>query len=413
MKKKPIKKSVNNISKKEDPIKKPVSKTIQKEVPKKSLANNTGKKEDPIKKPVSKTVQKEVRNKSSVSNTALKEVTRKKPLKNIITKGIPIIKKKKLKSIKTIKPINFEIEEIYIFENKNFMIVAGSENTVYIIYNERYIKIKQENFHYYINNIKIIDNSNFICLKNNTKLINILIKDEKIKLIFDFKEEIDKILYYKNKYITKAKIIINGIKIWETLDNGNIQLVNKIGFNNSNPKDFYEGIINLIPDKNLLIYSGETRTISNEVKTCFWNLKIFKLENELQALYELIFRLNKNLFILTSPSWGENEYDLEIFDISQKKFVNNIKLKFKQNSIEVIPKKELILISGFDYNGYGVACNEYCDIHIFDYNFKEKQVLTQVHYRSIVGMKYYEKNENGELVLSYSEDGSINILLFY
>ena len=349
----------------------------------------------------------------TISNTIKKQVPTKKPIKNIIRKGIPIIKKKKLKSIKIINQINFEIEEIYVFENKNFMVVSGSENPIYIIYNERYIRVKQENLHYYINNIKIIDNNNFICLKNKNKLINIPIKDGKIKLIFDFKEEIDKILYYKNKYITKAKIIINGIKIWEALENGNIQLVNKIGFNNSNPKDFYEGIIYLIPDKNLLIYSGETHITFNEHKTCFWNLKTFKLENELKVLYELIKRLNKNLFILTSQSWGENEYDLKIFDISQKKFVNNIKLKFKQNSIEVIPKKGLILISGFDYNGYGWAIGEYCDIHIFDYNFKEKQVLKQVHNRSIVGMKYYEKYENEELVLSYSEDGSINVLLFF
>ncbi len=59
-----------------------------------------------------------------------------------------LLKEKKLKSTKVINPINFEIEEIYIFEKKNFMIVAGSENTIYIIYNERYIKVKQENLHY-------------------------------------------------------------------------------------------------------------------------------------------------------------------------------------------------------------------------------------------------------------------------
>ncbi len=101
-------------------------------------------------------------------------------------------------------------------------------------------------------------------MKNKTELINIPIKNGKIKSIFDFKEEIDKIFYYKNKYITKAEKIINGVKIWKTLENCNIQLLNKIGFNNSNPNDFYGNV--LIHDKNLLIYSG---SISNEQKICF------------------------------------------------------------------------------------------------------------------------------------------------
>ena len=55
-----------------------------------------------------------------------------------------------------------------------------------------------------LDNIKIIDNNNFICLKNKTELIQISVKSGNQKSIFNFGKKIDKIIYYKNKYITKG-----------------------------------------------------------------------------------------------------------------------------------------------------------------------------------------------------------------
>lgn len=327
-----------------------------------------------------------------------------KPFKSNIKKNNPVKEKTKLKSIKTINAINGAINDIYIFDNKNFLISAGN---IYKIYNEKYFMVKNIKTNY-LDNIKIIDNNNFICLKDKTELINISVKSGKQKTIFNFNEKIDIIIYYKNKYITKSEELKGGIKIWKKLKNGHIELITKFIFY-PKIKHRYDDVIYLIPEQNLLLSSGYMGDI--DAKTYFWNLKTYKVENIFEDKYDLVYKLNSNLFIFTNISGGEIDSILNIYNIREKKFVKTIELKFYHNSIEVIPKKEIILISGYEYNGFGSA-REYNDIHIFDFNFKEIQVIKKVHFRSIVGMKFYEKNENEDLVLSFSEDGSINFLSF-
>ena len=259
-----------------------------------------------------------------------------------------------------------------------------------------------------LDNIKIIDNNNFICLKNKTELIQISVKSGNQKSIFNFGEKIDKILYYINKYITKGEEAKNkrySIKVWETLSNNNhTQLVTEIIFPYKELFRF-EGILYLVPDKNFFIYSGKMG--DGENATYFFNLKAYEIENKIED-YEIdnISRLNDNLLIFSKYDYIYNcDSYLNIYDISKKNIVGNKTFEFTINSIEIIPKKEIILISG--YNG------EYSDIHIFDYNFKEIQTLKKTNFGSIVGMKFYEKNENEDLILSFSEDGTINILSFY
>ena len=272
--------------------------------------------------------------------------------------------------------------------------------------------VKNRKIDGYLDHINIIDDNNFICLKNKIELIQISVKTGNQKSIFNFGEKIDKLLYYKNKYITKGEGGKNerySIKLWETLSNkAQIQLATEIIFPYKGPH-LFEGILYLVPDKNFLIYSGGKGDA--EYVTYFFNLKAFEIENKIEDYenynVDNISRLNDNLLIFTKYSYI---YDcdgfLDIYKIIRKKIVERKIFEFALGGVEIINKKEIILI--FGYNGA-----DYSDIHLLDYSLKQIQVLEKTNFGSIIGMKLYEKNENEDLLLSFSEDGSINILSFY
>ena len=336
-------------------------------------------------------------------NNGKKNPTKNIPVKKKNIQNPPVKKKNKVKSIKKINAINGKIYDILFFDNKNFLINGGN---IYKVYNEKLLMVKNRNIDCYIDHIKIIDNNNFICLKNKTELIQISVKNGNQKSIFNFGEKIDKILYYKNKYIAKGEEPKNerySIKVWETLSNNQIQLVTEIVFPYKELHHF-EGILYLVHDKNFFIYSGNR---GDENVTYFFNLKAFEIENKIEDFdFDNISRLNDNLLIFTKYSYiYECDAFLDIYNISEKKNVERKYFEYALNYIEVIHKKEIVLISG--YNDA-----EYSDIHLFDYNLKEIQLLKKTNFGGIVGIKLYEKNENEDLVLSFSEDGSINILSF-
>ena len=157
-------------------------------------------------------------------------------------------KKVKLKTIKVLTPFNFQISNVYVFPNKNFLV---NTDWGYKIYNEKYQCIRaKENVNY--NSIKIIDNDNFICLKDNTKLVNIGLKTGKIQTIFYFKEEISELLYHGDKYIT-CGVNDNIIKIWTKIPENRWQNSLKIRFGGE------KGDIRifLFPEKNILGVSVE------------------------------------------------------------------------------------------------------------------------------------------------------------
>lgn len=310
---------------------------------------------------------------------------------NKIKKIIFLQKVFDLKPIKTINSINDKIENIYFFKNKNYL-VKGLRT--YKIYNEKFKIVKNIQIKDYLNFIKIIDNNNFICLKNKKQLINVNIKNVKKELIFDFMKEIGKILYYKNKCITLEEYN-NEIKIWEFLKDRKLQL---------NAKIKLKDIINifLIPKIKNIVISGNKVDI-----TYFFNLKTLKFENKITYRLKDLYRLNHNLFIFTNFYYNkyyqyEEGDSLDIYNLYEKKITKSIKIDFLINSILTIPKRRIFLASAYFIN----------DIYVFDYHFNQIQSLIKIHNEKIVGMKLYEKSEKNDLVLSYSEDGQIKFFIF-
>ena len=309
-----------------------------------------------------------------------------------------IKKRVKLKIIKTLTPFNLQIADVYVFPNKNILV-----NSVYgyKIYNDKYQCIKMKD-HVNYSNIKIIDNDNFICLKDNKKLVNIGLKAGKIKIIYDFKEEISTILYHGNIYITYF-IDDNNIKIWKKVSENKLQNSLNISFEE---KKYIR--IFLIPEKNILVAS-----VDNENSAAYFiDLKQFKIINKLEKFFWNMYQLNDNNFIL---AWSEDcEYSdyLEIYDFNKNEIVKSIEYKFWNNcEILVVPKKEIFLVAGFTNNGFG--CDRECkEIHVFDSRtYEEIFVLEKVHYRSILGIRFYEeKNEKESTIITYSEDGAVNFL---
>ena len=272
----------------------------------------------------------------------------------------------------------------------------------YKIYNEKYQCIRSKgNVNY--KNIKIIDNDNFICLKDNTKLVNIGLKTGKIQTIFYFKEEISKILYHGDKYITYS-VNDNIIKIWTKIPENKWQNSLNISFGEKERERDIR--IFLFTEKNILVVSVEF------LRTYFFDLTKFEIISKLEGFYWNIYQLNENNFIL---AWSEDcEYssDLDIYNLDKKEIIKSIEHKFWNNcEILVLPQKEIFLVAGFTYTGFGCD-RESKEIHIFDAKtYEEILTLEKLHYRSILGIRLYEiKNEKENIIITYSEDGAVNFL---
>ena len=324
----------------------------------------------------------------------------KKKANKISTNNNSIKTNLKLKLIKTLNPFNYPIKNVHTFPNKNILILTDNS---YKIYNEKYQCLRTKKDINY-SNIKIIDNDSFICLKDNIKLIKINLKTGKILCLLEFKEQISKILYHDNKLITTSNDNLNKVTIWEKISETKYQTVTNILFN----KEELNSInIFLIPEKNNLIISTNTKEVDC---TYFYELKKLKLINKLVDLcFEKIYKLTDNILLL--PFSDEIDSQLNIYGCNQKKIVKEVLLKFNANSeILIIPKKKVILAAGYINTGGGCD-REYKEIHVLNYDYEEIFVLNKIHYRSILGIELYEeKNEKEYIIISYSEDGAVNIL---
>jgi len=93
---------------------------------------------------------------------------------------------------------------------------------------------------------------------------------------------------------------------------------------------------------------------------------------------------------------------LVLYDVKEKNINKNIKLDFILLDVRYIIKFDSIIISG----GTDMLRT---DIYVYDSNFKRVQIIQIAHYRNINGFAFYEKDEKENLLMSYSEDGAVNI----
>lgn len=305
----------------------------------------------------------------------------------------------KLKVLKTMNIFNSPINDIYFFPNKNFLINADG---TYKIYNDKYMCIRtKKDIHY--KNIKIIDNDSFICLKDNTKLMNINLKTGKATKIFEFPKKVLNLLYYENKYITLNEDY--KINLWQAISNNEIQLLTTLILNVSEkPLDF---IILLVPEKDELIVSINDM----EIITYFYDLKSLKIINKIpDVFHEKIYKLNDDLYIFPFFKYSEADSYFNIYDFSKNEIVKKIENKFC-SSMEIlnIPERKILLVAGFEFSE-SAGSREFKNIYVLNYNFEQIFNLNNIHYRNILGIKLYQKKEKEYLILTYSEDGAVNVL---
>ena len=311
----------------------------------------------------------------------------------------------KLKVVKTMNIFNIPVKDIYIFPNKNFLINADG---IYKIYNDKNMCTRTKKDNHY-KNINIIDNDSFLCLKDDNKLMNINLKTGKVTKIYEFPQRILNILYYKNKYISLGEDM--KIDIWEkNFSNNQIQLLTTIALTKS------KTIINIIPEKNILIVSIDEPIadhMNNGQYTYFYDLSSFKMINKLTGfIIEKIYKLNDDLYLIPEYSYCEGFSYVRIYDFTKNEIIKAIKnddYKFSWNlEILTIPEKKIILLAGTNYTENGNTL--YKDIIVMNYDFEKIFVMNNVHYRDIQGIKMYQKKENEYLILTYSEDGAVNVL---
>ena len=311
------------------------------------------------------------------------------------------------------------IAGIYFFKNGSFLVLGREEYDKLFEYmgdngiikykildnKLQIIKNSKKDLNISIRNVKVIDEKNIICLLNTDELINLNIYNGKITKLFHFDEIIYNLLYYKNKLITCNHELKEGIKIWEQTMQANnqhhYQLINKLFFPNiDGNENNTDTTIYLVEDKNLLITSNDEESV------CFWDLKRLKFDHKFNVDWcPYIFSNFKNNLLIFGCGIYEDyrtPNELVLYDVKEKNINKNIKLDFIMLDVRYIKKIDLIVISG----GTDMLRS---DIYIYDSNFNMVQIIQKAHYRNINGFAFYEKDEKENLLMSYSEDGAVNI----
>ena len=331
-------------------------------------------------------------------------------------------KRIKLKLIKSMKVLPISIAGIYFFKNGNYLVLGrekydklfeylGDSGTIeYKIFDKKMqiIKSSKKDLKISIRNVKVVDEENIICLLNTYELINLNIQNGKIKKLFNFNETIYNLLYYKDKLITCNHELKEGIKIWEkikspisTNNKHHYQIMNKLFY----PKIYGSDNITyttmyLLENKNLLITSNDEESV------CIWNLKKLKFDHIfiLDWCPYIFSNYKNNLVIFGSGIYEgyKTPNELVLYDVKEKKINNTIKLDFIMLDVRYIKKIDSIVISG----GTDILRN---DIYVYDSNLNKVQFFRKAHYRDINGFAFYEKDEKEDLLMSYSQDGAINI----
>ena len=137
----------------------------------------------------------------------------KKPIKSNITH--------KLKFVQKINVFNQVLSDIKIFDDKR--ILAEGEDAIKIYDNK--FNLIYKNAKHTITFLKILDNDNILLLNTKNQLMNLNIKENKSKILFEFKEEFSIFLYInKNILVTGREELDKGIKIWKLINNWAYQL---------------------------------------------------------------------------------------------------------------------------------------------------------------------------------------------
>ena len=199
--------------------------------------------------------------------------------------------------------------------------------------------------------MKILDNYNILLLNSKNKLINLNIKENKSKILFNFKDEFSIFLYInKNIIVTGGQELYKGIKIWKLINNWTYQLATVLKFPRDEKDDTIFAMIHYYEENNLLV------TNENKYgKINFWDLKKFKMKDSISLNdedydYDIIdFCPIKNNVIIFAR--GETEFDrgaldLVLYDFKGKKILLKRAFKYSITKIKYIKEKDVILTSG-------------------------------------------------------------------
>lgn len=316
----------------------------------------------------------------------------KKPIKlNIIHK---------LKFVRKINVFNGILADIKIFNDKR--ILAEGEDEIKIYDNK--FNLTYKNAKHTITFLKILDNDNILLLNSKNKLINLNIKENKSKILFEFKDKISIFLYInKNVIVTGGEELNKGIKIWKLINNWTYQLTSVLKFKRDVDDDIMRPMIHYYKANNLLVTNDYKYG-----KVNFWDLKKFKIKdsvflNDEDQKYNIIdFCPIKNDVIIFGR--GETLFDcgildLVLYDFKGKKILLIKPFKYSIKEIKYIKEKDIVLISGGSHD------YQPTDLYIYDESLNELQYIQKVNYTGIYGFTYYEKNVKEKYILICSEDG--------
>ena len=235
----------------------------------------------------------------------------------------------KLNRLKTFS-VHGRINDVYIFPNKNILLLG---NDSYKIYNKKDVCIKEKKNVYY-KYIKIIDNDSFMCLKDDTKLMCINIKNGRVTKLFEFPEEgIKNLLFYGKKYITLNTY--NRIKIWEKSSDLKFNCLTEVLLIKEKDEILF---IFLVRDKNILIVNNVNKKI-----TYFLELDKFSIIIKINDLsYKTLYQLNENLIIFPYSIGIPLKPNLNIYDFNKKEFIQKKIINFYSScKILPLPKKNI------------------------------------------------------------------------
>ena len=318
----------------------------------------------------------------------------KKPIKSNITH--------KLKFVQKISVFNKFLSEIKIFDDKR--ILAEGEDKIKIYDNK--FNLTYKNAKHSISYLKILDNDNILLLNSKNKLINLNIKENKSKILFDFKDEFSIFLYInKNIIVTGGEKLDKGIKIWKLINNWTYQLATVLKFPRDEKDDTIFAMIHYYEENNLLV--------TNEIKygkINFWDLKKYKIKdsislNDEDDKYNIIdFCPIKNDVIIFGRGdtyFKSGILDLVLYDFKGKKILLKKGFNYFITKIKYIKEKDVILMSGGSHD------YQPSDLYMYDANLNELQYIQKINYTGISGFTYYEKNVKEKYILINSQDGEM------
>ena len=289
--------------------------------------------------------------------------------KKIVKSNKKTIKSKinhKLKFVKKINVFNKILSDIKIFDDKRILAEGDDEIKIY----DNKFNLTYKNAKHTITFLKILDNDNILLLNSKNKLMNLNIKENKSKILFEFKEEFSIFLYISKKIlVTGGEELDKGIKIWKLINNRTYQLTSVLKFLSDDNDDIMFTMIHYYEANNLLVTNDYKYG-----KVNFWDLKKFKLKdsvflNDENRRYDIIdFCPIKNdviIFGRGDANFHSGTLDLVLYDYKGKKILLKKAFKYSIREIKYIQEKEVVLISGGSHD------YQPTDLYMYDENLNE------------------------------------------